>query len=87
LVLGWKEFNCTPHFCSLPQEERGIRRMPPHPYPLPRGEEGRKEDEKILTMCPHPDLFPQGGEGEREKDFLKFICEFFNFSLEGKIKF
>jgi hypothetical protein len=48
---------------------------------------GEKEDEKILTMCPHPDLFPRGGEGEREKDFLKFICEFFNFSLEGKIKF
>jgi hypothetical protein len=33
---------------------------------------------------PYP--LPRGGEGE-EKDFLKIICEFFNFSLEGKIKF
>jgi hypothetical protein len=38
-------------------------------------------------MCPHTDLFPRGGEGEREKDFLKFICEFFNFSLEEKLNF
>jgi hypothetical protein len=59
----------------------------PSPLPSPALGRGEKEDEKILTMCPHPDLFPRGGERKREKDFLKFICEFFNFSLEGKIKF
>jgi len=55
--------------------------------PSPAEWRGKKEDEKILTMYPHPDPIPRGGEEEREKDFLKFICEFFNFSLEGKIKF
>jgi hypothetical protein len=37
LVLGWKDFNGTPQFCSLPQVERKIERISPHPYPLPQG--------------------------------------------------
>jgi hypothetical protein len=66
--------------------ERRIGRISPSPLSSPaRGEERRKM--KRLNNTPHPCLLPRGGEGERERDFLKFICEFFNFSLEGKIKF
>jgi len=36
---------------------------------------------------PHPTLSRGVEREEGEKDFLKIICEFFNFSLEGKIKF
>jgi hypothetical protein len=28
LVLGWKEFNGIPHFYSLPDGERRIKRIP-----------------------------------------------------------
>jgi hypothetical protein len=49
LVLGWKEFNGTPHFCFLPQGERRIRRMLPHPDPLPQGGERRKM-KRTLTL-------------------------------------
>jgi len=63
LVLGWKEFNGTPHFVSLPQGERRIERISPHPDPLQQnGEERRKM--KRFKQCPsHPDLFLRGGEG------------------------
>jgi hypothetical protein len=62
--------------------------MPPHPYPLPQGGEGRRKMKRFKQCPPSPLPSPAGWRGgEREKDFLKFICEFFNFSLEGKIKF
>jgi hypothetical protein len=57
LVLGWKEFNDTPHFYSLPQGERRIERISPSPLPSPAGWRGKKEDEKILTS-PHPYPLP-----------------------------
>jgi len=63
LVLGWKEFNCIPHFYSLPQGERRIERISPSPLPSPARWRGEKEDEKILTMPPHPDPLPQGEKG------------------------
>jgi len=37
LVLGWKEFNGTPHFYSLPQGERRRKE-------IPRSGEGRKDE-------------------------------------------
>jgi hypothetical protein len=51
LVLGWKEFNSTPWFYSLPQGERRIERISPSPLPSPARGEGRgeREDGKILT--------------------------------------
>jgi hypothetical protein len=62
LVLGWKDFNGTPHFGSLPRGERRIERISPHPYPLPQGEreEGRWKD---FNSTPHPEPLPRGGEG------------------------
>jgi hypothetical protein len=48
---------------------------------------GEKEDEKILTAPLTLTLSPAEWRGRKREGFLKFICEFFNFSLEGKIKF
>ncbi len=55
LVLGWKEFNGTPHFGSLPQGERGIERISPHPDPLQQSGEGtcksKVRDRGILKLA------------------------------------
>jgi len=42
LVLGWKEINGIPRFCFLPQGERRIERISPHPDSLSRGVERRE---------------------------------------------
>jgi len=50
LVLGWKEFNGTSHFYSLPQGERRVERISPSPLPSPAGWRGKSEDGKVLMI-------------------------------------
>jgi hypothetical protein len=63
-----KEFNGTPHFYSLPQGERRIKRVPPHPT-LSRGVERKKM--KRFKQYPYPDPLPRSGEGIRKMKRFK----------------